>query len=160
MKINQKKRTEFLISKTKKMWSEINIDINFNIGKEMLQVFSRDMIFNLRQSNNCLQLGYFSTDINRWKILNLIINKNAKGETFYKYKIIKYLKISSRTFDQIIKDAVDGGFFVYADPLNKKKINKNVKNLRPSEKLIIEYTRYNVLRYKRSLKTFARYGIK
>lgn len=160
MKINQKKRTEFLISQTKEMWSEINIDINFNIGKEMLQVFSRDIIFNLRQSNNCSQLGYFSKDLNRWKILNLIINKNAKGETFYKYKIIKYLKISSRTFDQIIKDAVDAGFFIYADPLNKKKINKNVKNLRPSEKLVIEYIRYNVLRYKRALKTFARYGIK
>ncbi len=160
MKINQKKRTEFLISQTKKMWSEINIDINFNIGKEMLQVFSRDMIFNLRQSNNCSQLNYFSTDINRWKILNLIINKNAKSETFYKYKIIKYLKISSRTFDQIIKDAVDAGFFIYADPFNEKKQNKNIKNLRPSEKLVIEYTRYNVLRYKRALKTFAKYGIK
>lgn len=160
MKINQKKRTEFLISQTKKMWSEISIDINFNIGKEMLQVFSRDMIFNLRQSNNCSQLGYFSKDLNRWKILNLIINKNAKGETFYKYKIIKYLKISSRNFDQIIKDAVDAGFFIYADPFNKGKQNKNIKNLRPSEKLVIEYTRYNVLRYKRALKTFARYGIK
>lgn len=160
MKINQKKRTKFLISQTKKMFSEININIDFDIGKEMLQVFSRDMIFNLRQSNNCSQLGYFSMDMNKWKILNIMINKNAKGETFYKYKIIKYLKISSRTFDQIIKDAVDAGFFIYADPFKKKKINKNVKNLRPSEKLVIEFTRYNVLRCKRALKTFARYGIK
>jgi len=160
MKIDQKKRTKFLISQTKKMFSAINIDIDFDIGKEMLQVFSRDNILNLRLSNNCSQLGYFSIDMNRWKILNLMINKNAKGETFYKYKIIKYLKISSRTFDQIIKDAVDAGFFIYADPIKKKKINKNVKNLRPSEKLVIEFTRYNVLRYKRALKTFARYGIK
>tara|TARA_R110002096_G_scaffold374791_1_gene568499 strand:+ start:89 stop:571 length:483 start_codon:yes stop_codon:yes gene_type:complete len=160
MIIDQKKRTKYLISETKKMWSEIGIDINFQIGAELLQVFSRDMIFNLRQSENCSQLGYFSRDLNRWKILNLIINRGAKGETFYKSKIIKYLKMSSRSFDAIIKDAVNAGYFIYAEPMDKTKINKNIKNLRPSEKLIVEFTRYNIIRYKRAIKTFKKYGIK
>ena len=38
--------------------------------------------------------------------------------------------------------------------------NKNIKNLRPSEKLIVEFTRYNIIRYKRAIKTFKKYGIK
>ena len=106
MKLNQEKRNQNLLSKTKKMWSEISIDITPAIGRRMLQVFARDQLINLRQSETCSQLGYFSTDINRWKILNLIIHRSAKGEPFYKSQAIKLLKLSSRSFDKIIKDAV------------------------------------------------------
>ena len=159
MKLNQEKRNQNLLSKTKKMWSEININITPAIGRRMVQVFARDQLINLKQSETCSQLGYFSTDINRWKILNLIIHRSAKGEPFYKSQAIKLLKLSSRSFDKIIKDAVDAGFFIYADPINVNT-PKKIKNLRPSEKLIIEYSRYNILRCKRGLTNFKRYGIK
>jgi len=160
MKLNQEKRNQNLLSKTKKMWSEIDVDITPAIGRRMLQVFARDQLFNLKQSETCSQLGYFSKDLNRWKILNLIIHRSAKGEPFYKSQAIKLLKLSSRSFDKIIKDAVDRGFFIYADPMSLISPQTQIKNLRPSEKLIIEYTRYNILRYKRGLKNFKRYGIK
>ena len=159
MKLNQEKRNQNLLLKTKKMWSEININITPAIGRRMVQVFARDQLINLKQSETCSQLGYFSTDINRWKILNLIVHRSAKGEAFYKNQAIKLLKLSSRSFDKIIKDAVDAGFFIYADPINVNT-PKKIKNLRPSEKLIIEYSRYNILRCKRALTNFKRYGIK
>ena len=159
MKLNQEKRNQNLLSKTKKMWSEIGIDITPAIGRRMLQVFARDQLINLKQSEECSQLGYFSKDLNKWKILNLIIHRSAKGEPFYKSQAIKLLKLSSRSFDKIIKDAVDAGFFIYADPMNVNT-PKKIKNLRPSEKLIIEYSRYNILRCKRALTNFKRYGIK
>ena len=160
MKLNQEKRNQNLLSKTKKMWSEIGIDITPAIGRRMLQVFARDQLINLKQSETCSQLGYFSTDINKWKILNLIIHRSAKGEPFYKSQAIKLLKLSSRSFDKIIKDAVNRGFFIYADPMSLIKPQTQVKNLRPSEKLIIEYSKYNILRCKRGLTNFKRYGIK
>lgn len=159
MKLNQEKRNQNLLSRTKKMWSEIDIDITPAIGRRMLQVFARDQLINLKQSETCSQLGYFSKDLNKWKILNLIIHRSAKGEAFYKNQAIKLLKLSSRSFDKIIKDAVDAGFFIYADPMNVNT-PKKIKNLRPSEKLIIEYSRYNILRCKRALTNFKRYGIK
>jgi hypothetical protein len=159
MKLNQEKRNQNLLSKTKKMWSEININITPAIGRRMVQVFARDQLINLKQSETCSQLGYFSKDLNKWKILNLIIHRSAKGEAFYKNQAIKLLKLSSRSFDKIIKDAVDAGFFIYADPMNVNT-PKKIKNLRPSEKLIIEYSRYNILRCKRALTNFKRYGIK
>lgn len=160
MKLNQEARNQNLISKTKKMWSEIDIDITPTIGRKMLQVFARDQLINLKQSEECSQLGYFSRDINKWKVLNLIIMRSAKGEVFYKSQALKIIKISSRSFDKIIKDAVDGGFFLYADPMSLVEPDKKIKNLRPSEKLLIEYTRYNILRCKRGLMNFKRNGIK
>jgi hypothetical protein len=160
MKLNQEKRNQNLLSKTKKMWSEIHIDITPTIGRRMLQVFARDQLINLKQSEECSQLGYFSKDLNKWKILNLIIHRSAKGEPFYKSQAIKMLKLSSRTFDKIIKDAVDRGFFIYADPMSLILPQTQIKNLRPSEELIIQYTKYNILRCKRGLTNFKRHGIK
>tara|TARA_R110000787_G_scaffold83002_1_gene179163 strand:- start:561 stop:1043 length:483 start_codon:yes stop_codon:yes gene_type:complete len=160
MKLNQEKRNQNLLSKTKKMWSEIDIDITPTIGRRMLQVFARDQLINLKQSEECSQLGYFSKDLNKWKILNLIIHRSAKGEPFYKSQAIKMLKLSSRTFDKIIKDAVDRGLFIYADPMSLILPQTQIKNLRPSEELIIQYTKYNILRCKRGLTNFKRHGIK
>ena len=160
MKLNQEKRNQNLLSKTKKMWSEIDIDITPTIGRRMLQVFARDQLINLKQSEECSQLSYFSKDLNKWKILNLIIHRSAKGEPFYKSQAIKLLKLSSRSFDKIIKDAVDRGFFIYADPMSLILPQTQVKNLRPSEELIIQYTKYNILRCKRGLTNFKRHGIK
>tara|TARA_B110000259_G_C13805307_1_gene318398 strand:- start:121 stop:603 length:483 start_codon:yes stop_codon:yes gene_type:complete len=160
MKLNQEKRNQNLLSKTKKMWSEIHIDITPTIGRRMLQVFARDQLINLKQSEECSQLGYFSKDLNKWKILNLIIHRSAKGEPFYKSQAIKLLKLSSRSFDKIIKDAVDRGFFIYADPMSLILPQTQIKNLRPSEELIIQYTKYNILRCKRGLTNFKRHGIK
>jgi len=156
----QKDRNSRLIKKTKAMWQKVNIDINPQIGARMLQVFARDQLFNLKQSETCSQLGYFSRDLNRWKILNLLMLRSAKGEVFYKSQAVKMLKLSSRSFDKIIKDAVDKGFFIYADPMSLILPQTQIKNLRPSEKLIIEYIRYNILRCKRGLTNFKRYGIK
>ena len=160
MKLDQEKRNQNLLSKTKKMWSEIDIDITPTIGRRMLQVFARDQLINLKQSEECSQLGYFSKDLNKWKILNLIIHRSAKGEAFYKSQAIKMLKLSSRTFDKIIKDAVDRGLFIYADPMSLILPQTQIKNLRPSEELIIQYTKYNILRCKRGLTNFKRHGIK
>ena len=160
MKLNQEKRNQNLLSKTKKMWSEIDIDITPTIGRRMLQVFARDQLINLKQSEECSQLSYFSKDLNKWKILNLIIHRSAKGEPFYKSQAIKMLKLSSRTFDKIIKDAVDRGLFIYADPMSLILPQTQIKNLRPSEELIIQYTKYNILRCKRGLTNFKRHGIK
>ena len=160
MKLDQEKRNQNLLSKTKKMWSEIDIDITPTIGRRMLQVFARDQLINLKQSEECSQLGYFSKDLNKWKILNLIIHRSAKGEPFYKSQAIKMLKLSSRTFDKIIKDAVDRGLFIYADPMSLILPQTQIKNLRPSEELIIQYTKYNILRCKRGLTNFKRHGIK
>ena len=160
MKLNQEKRNQNLLSKTKKMWSEIDIDITPTIGRRMLQVFARDQLINLKQSETCSQLGYFSKDLNKWKILNLIIHRSAKGEPFYKSQAIKMLKLSSRTFDKIIKDEIDRGFFIYADPMSLILPQTQIKNLRPSEELIIQYTKYNILRCKRGLTNFKRHGIK
>lgn len=156
----QKDRNSRLIKKTKSMWQKVNIDINPQIGARMLQVFARDQLFNLKQSETCSQLGYFSRDLNRWKILNLLMLRSAKGEVFYKSQAVKMLKLSSRSFDKIITDALAGGFVIYADPMNGGSIGNTKKNIRPSEKLIIEYTRYNILRCKRGLTNFKRHGIK
>ena len=167
----QKLRDRNILEKSDSIWKKINLfqDLKRETDDEveiysraeiaMLQSFARDQIFNLKQSVNCPQLGFFTSTNQKWKLLNLIFYFSTKGESFYKAKCMKYLKMSARNFDAIIKEAIDRGFFIYLSPYNAT-INSKIRNIRPSEKLIVEYIRYNVLRCERGIKTFKRYGIK
>ena len=167
----QKLRDRNIVEKTHSIWKKINlfqklkhktddeVEIYARAEVPMLQSFAREQIFNLKQSSNCSQLSFFSTTNQKWKLLNLIFYFSTKGESFYKAKCMKYLKISARTFDAIIKEAVDRGSFIYLAPYNAP-INSKIRNIRPSEKLCVEYIRYHVQRCERGLKTFKRYGIK
>jgi hypothetical protein len=167
----QKLRDRNITEKTHPIWKKINlfqklkrktdedIEIYARAEIKMLQTFARNQIFNLKQSVECSQLGFFTSTNEKWKLLNLIFYFSTKGESFYKAKCMKYLKMSARTFDAIIKEAVDRGSFIYLPPYNAP-INSKIRNIRPSEKLCVEYIRYNVQRCERGLKTFKRYGIK
>ena len=167
----QKLRDRNILEKSHSIWKKINlfqklkretddeVEIYARAEIRLLQSFAREQIFNLKQSSNCSQLSFFSTTNQKWKLLNLIFYFSTKGESFYKAKCMKYLKMSARTFDAIIKEAVDRGSFIYLPPYNAP-INSKIRNIRPSEKLCVEYIRYNVLRCERSLKAFKRYGIK
>ena len=167
----QKLRDRNIIEKSNSIWKKINLfqNLKHNTDDEiavyskaeikMLQCFARDQIFNLKQSVECSQLGFFTSTNEKWKLLNLIFYFSTKGESFYKAKCMKYLRMSARNFDAIIKEAINRGFFVYLSPFNAP-INSKIRNIRPSEKLIIEYIRYNVLRCERGVKTFKKYGIK
>jgi hypothetical protein len=167
----QKLRDRNIIKKSDPIWKKINLFQNLKHNTDddveiyaraeikMLQCFARDQIFNLKQSVDCPLLGFFTTTNQKWKLLNLIFYFSTKGESFYKAKCMKYLKMSARTFDAIIKEAVDRGSFIYLSPYNAA-INSKIRNIRPSEKLCVEYIRYNVQRCERGLKTFKRYGIK
>tara|TARA_R110000824_G_scaffold73506_1_gene187174 strand:- start:33 stop:554 length:522 start_codon:yes stop_codon:yes gene_type:complete len=167
----QKLRDRNIIKKSDPIWKKIALfqDLKSNSDEEiavyakaeiaMLQVFARDQIINLRQSVNCSQLGFFTSTNEKWKLLNLIFYYSTKGESFYKAKCMKYLRMSARNFDAIIKEAIARGSFIYLSPYGAK-LNSKIRNIRPSEKLIIEYIRYNVQRCQRGLKNFKRYGIK
>jgi hypothetical protein len=167
----QKLRDKNILEKTHSIWKRINLfqDLISEIDDEVeiyaraeiriLQSFARDQIFNLKASVECSELGFFSSTSQKWKLLNLIFYFSTKSESFYKAKCMKYLKMSARTFDAIIKEAVDRGSFIYLAPYNAP-INSKIRNIRPSEKLCVEYTRYHVQRCERGLKTFKRYGIK
>ena len=167
----QKLRDRNIINKSDEIWKRINLFQNLKHDTDdkveiyataeinMIQCFARDQIFNLKQSVKCSQLSFFSTTNQKWKLLNLIFYYSTKGETFYKAKIMKNLKMSARTFDAIIKEAVDRGSFIYLPPYNAP-INSKIRNIRPSEELCVEFIRYNVLRCERGVKTFKKYGIK
>lgn len=167
----QKLRDRNIAEKTHPIWKKINlfqklkrktdkdVEIYANAEISMLQSFARDQIFDLKQSVECSQLNFFTSTNEKWKLLNLIFYFSTKGETFYKAKCMKYLKMSARTFDAIIKEAVDRGSFIYLPPYNAP-INSKIRNIRPSEKLCVEYIKYNVQRCERGLKTFKKYGIK
>ena len=168
---NQKLRDRNILQKTYSMWSKINLlkkhkkktdaDVSIYAADEikLLHHFATDQLFNLETSDKSKELSFFSTTNEKWKLLNLIFYYSTKGESFYKAKCMKYLKMSARTFDAIIKEAVDRGFFIYLAPYHSP-INSKIKNIRPSEKLCVEYTRYNVDRCERGVKFFKRYGIK
>ena len=167
----QKLRDRNITEKTHSIWKKINlfqklkrktdddVEIYARAEIKLLQSFARDQIFNLKQAAECSQLGFFTSTNEKWKLLNLIFYFSTKGESFYKAKCMKYLKMSARTFDAIIKEAVDRGSFIYLPPYNAP-INSKIRNIRPSEKLCVEYIRYNVQRCERSIKNFKRYGIK
>ena len=147
----QKLRDRNITEKSHSIWKKINLFQKLKRKTDdEVEIYARV---------ECSQLGFFTSTNQKWKLLNLIFYFSTKGESFYKAKCMKYLKMSARTFDAIIKEAVDRGSFIYLAPYNAP-INSKIRNIRPSEKLCVEYIRYNVQRCERGLKTFKRYGIK
>ena len=159
MKINQKERANRLIKATQEKWKDINVDINQDIGRKLISCFARDQIINLKNSYTDNYLKYFAKDNTKWNVLNLVMYFGGKGDPFYKAREVRWLGISKRKFDKIIRECIKSGRFIYADPIDATT-DTRIKNIRPSEKLIISWSIYNINRMQRIIKNIKRFNLK
>ena len=86
----------------------------------------------------------FSTD-KRMKVFLLIFEANELGKVIYKENISAQLpEYSYKTIAQIVDQGIEKGFFVKLDARAKKTNDLKIRNIRPSEDLVVEFINWNI----------------
>ena len=81
----------------------------------------------------------------RMRVFLLIFEANEFGIEIYKESISNKLpEYSYKTIAQIIDDGIDKGYFIKLAARTKKSTDAKIRNIRPSEDLVIEFINWNI----------------
>ena len=81
----------------------------------------------------------------RMRVFLLIFEANELGEEIYKESISSKLpEYSYKTIAQIIDDGLKKGYFINLEPRTKISTDAKIRNIRPSEELVIEFINWNI----------------
>ena len=81
----------------------------------------------------------------RMRVFLLIFEANELGEEIYKESISgKLPEYSYKTIAQIIDDGIKKGYFLKLSPRSIKSTDSKIRNIRPSEDLVIEFINWNI----------------
>ena len=81
----------------------------------------------------------------RMRVFLLIFEANELGEEIYKESISgKLPEYSYKTIAQIIDDGLKKGYFIKLEPRTKISTDAKIRNIRPSEELVIEFINWNI----------------
>jgi len=75
----------------------------------------------------------------------LIFDANENTQSIYKEEIAKRLpEYSYKTVANIIDEGLDKGYYVKLAPRNNMIKNLKIRNIRPSEDLVIDFMNWNI----------------
>ena len=81
----------------------------------------------------------------RMRVFLLIFKANELGEEIYKESISSKLpEYSYKTIAQIIDDGLKKGYFIKLAPRTIISTDAKIRNIRPSEELVIEFINWNI----------------
>jgi hypothetical protein len=81
----------------------------------------------------------------RMRIFLMIFEANELGKEIYKESISNQLpEYSYKTIAQIIDHGLEKKFFVKLAPRNTKIKDSKIRNIRPSEELVVEFINWNI----------------
>ena len=81
----------------------------------------------------------------RMRVFLLIFEANELGEEIYKESISSKLpEYSYKTIAQIIDDGLKKGYFIKLAPRTRISTDAKIRNIRPSEELVIEFINWNI----------------
>jgi len=81
----------------------------------------------------------------RMKVFLLIFEANELGSEIYKESISSHLpEYSYKTVAQIVDEGLKKNFFIKLLPRQKKTKDLKIRNIRPSEDLIVEFINWNI----------------
>ena len=81
----------------------------------------------------------------KMKVFLLIFEANEKGREIYKENISSQLpEYSYKTIAQIIDQGIAKGFFLKLAPRRCEMKDLKIRNIRPSEELVVEFMNWNI----------------
>ena len=136
--IKQKLREE-------KIYSKLNLEkLPFKLQQNNFKVLGNavslafDEIYNNRVKSE--QLNWVFSTVKRFKVFLTIFHANEKGKEIYKEEIAKQIpEYSYKTISKIIDDGYAKGIYVALGPDGKSGKDAKIKNIRPSELLMIDF---------------------
>ena len=91
------------------------------------------------------QLRWVFSNVKRFKIFLTIFYANEKGEEIYKEEIAKKIpEYSYKTISKIIDDGNAKGVYVALEPDGDTGTDAKIKNIRPSEELMIDFLNWSI----------------
>ena len=138
------------IKRTKRIISKLNLKkIPFEITKEQFCSSYTEMFMELMplfryQPHEYAMKWCLSTE-KRMRVFLLIFEANELGEEIYKESISSKLpEYSYKTIAQIIDDGIEKGYFIKLAPRTIISSDAKIRNIRPSEELVIEFINWNI----------------
>ena len=136
----------------KKIIHKLNLDqLPFKINSANLNDLGQDTskdLHNIFFGIESASLKWCMSTVKKAKVFTIIYQANENGEPIYKEEIAKKLpEYSYKTIATIVDEGVEKGYYVPLDPYtNKIMKDKKIKNIRPSEEIIIEFLNWNIQR--------------
>ena len=137
------KRNKRIVTKLnlKKLPFKITED---NFSKRYLEMFQDLKPFFKYKEGEYAMKWCLSTE-KRMKVCLIIFEANEKGEEVYKENLSNNLpEYSYKTIAQIIDDGLKKGFFIKLNPSAVATTDSKIRNIRPSEDLVVEFINWNI----------------
>ena len=134
----------------KKILSLLNLkELPFKIDSSNLNDFGKEVSKDLTKIFMGIEtssLKWCMSTVKKAKVFTLIYQANEFGESIYKEEISKKLpEYSYKTIATIVDEGVEKGYYIPLSPMSKKSINdKKIKNIRPSEEIVIAFLNWNI----------------
>ena len=81
----------------------------------------------------------------RMRVFLLVFEANELGKEIYKESISSEIpEYSYKTIAQIIDDGLKKGYFIKLAPRTRISTDAKIRNIRPSEELVIEFINWNI----------------
>ena len=146
----REKLSEKDYKREKRIVSKLNISkLPFNISAENFCIRYTEMFRDMKpvflyEDGDSAMKWCFSTS-KRMRIFLLIFEANEAGTEIYKENISSLLpEYSYKTVAQIIDEGVAKEFFEKLAPRNMSSKDSKIRNIRPSEELVIEFINWNI----------------
>ena len=134
----------------KRIYSKLSLDkLPFKLKQENFKVLGNAISLVFRQIYNhqveSEKLKWTFSTIKRFKIFLEIFYANENGEKVYKENIVKKVpEYSYKTISKIIDDGYAKGIYISIKPDGKTVTDAKIKNIRPSEDLMIDFLNWAI----------------
>mgnify|MGYP006110521391 CR=1 FL=1 len=138
-----KKREKRIISKLnlKKLPFKLSLDKICDLNLAMVR-HSRVV---LKYTEDRPGIKWCFSSIKKLKVFLVIFESNELGEEVYKERISNKLpEYSYKTIAQIVDEGVTKGFFLKLEPRIQKTKDLKIRNIRPSEDIIIGFINWKI----------------
>ena len=134
----------------KRIISKLNLKkLPFKINSEKMCDLTVAMIRHskvvLKYQDDRPGIKWCFSSIKRLKVFLVIFEANELGEEIYKEKISSKLpEYSYKTIAHIVDDGVSKNFFLKLPPRIKKSKDLKIRNIRPSEEIIVGFVNWKI----------------
>ena len=117
--------------------------------KSLGQAVSLVLEKNYNNKAESKKLSWIFSTVKRFKIFLEIFYANEKGEEIYKEIIARKIPMYSyKTISRIIDDGCAKEIYIYLEPDGESGTDAKIKNIRPSEDLMIDFLNWSIDMFK------------
>ena len=138
------------LKRQKNIISKLNLaKLPFDISPDRMCALNLEMARHsrsvLKYQENKPSIKWCFSSIKKLKVFLIIFESNELGEEIYKEKISSKLpEYSYKTIAQIVDDGIKKNFFVKLKARGQKNKDLKIRNIRPSEEVIIEFINWKI----------------